>query len=238
MRQVYMYVPPMLVFPRKNMKSELLDGAPPGTIAKCHPSGWIQQDLFTAWFHHFIKHVKPCVDDQVVLILDGHYSHTRNIDIINIARENYIHIVCLPPHSTHKLQPLDVAFMSPFKTYYAQAIERWLKHNPGRLVTAYQIAELMGESYLRAASVEVAVNGFRKCGIFPVNRHVFRDDDFAIHAQRERTPPPSQEESDNENIAPNCPTPQTISTGTELFIHSYHKQRKTGFYCTNNRISI
>ena len=130
-----MYVPPMLVFPRKNMKPELLNGAPPGTIAKCHPSGWIQHDLFTAWLQHFIKHIKPSKDDPIVLILDGHYSHTRNIDLIDLARENYIHILCLPPHSTHKIQPLDVAFMSPFKTYYALEIESWLKNNPGRVVT-------------------------------------------------------------------------------------------------------
>ena len=29
------YVPTLLVFPRSNMKAELLDGAPPGSIAAC-----------------------------------------------------------------------------------------------------------------------------------------------------------------------------------------------------------
>jgi hypothetical protein len=42
-------VPPLLVFPRKNMKPELLDGVLPGTIAACHPSEWIQQEIFTMW---------------------------------------------------------------------------------------------------------------------------------------------------------------------------------------------
>ena len=36
------YVPPLIVFPRIRMKTELLHGTPPGTIAACHPSGWIQ----------------------------------------------------------------------------------------------------------------------------------------------------------------------------------------------------
>ncbi|KAJ8944073.1 hypothetical protein NQ318_005983 [Aromia moschata] len=36
------------------MKLELLDGAPPGTIAGS--SGWIQQHLFTQWLNHFVKH--------------------------------------------------------------------------------------------------------------------------------------------------------------------------------------
>nr|CAH7753508.1 unnamed protein product [Callosobruchus chinensis] len=185
MNAVGRFIPPMLIFPRKNMKPELLNGTPPGTVARCHPSGWIQQEIFTDWLRHFIEHVKPSESSQVVLILDGHYSHSRNIDVINIGRENFIHIVCLPPHSTHKLQPLDVAFMSPFKTYYAIEIETWLKGNPGMVVTAYQIGELMGKAYLRAASCEVAANGFRACGIFPFQPNIFRDDEFAIHSSTE-----------------------------------------------------
>lgn len=37
----------------------------------------------------------------------------------------------------------------------------------------------MGKAYLRAATVSVAVNGFRKTGISPFNRFVFNDVDFA-----------------------------------------------------------
>jgi hypothetical protein len=32
------FVPPMLIFSRKNMKPELMEGAPPGAILYCHPS--------------------------------------------------------------------------------------------------------------------------------------------------------------------------------------------------------
>jgi len=41
------FVPPMIIFPRKNLAQDLMDGAPPGSIAGCHPSGWIQSRLFT-----------------------------------------------------------------------------------------------------------------------------------------------------------------------------------------------
>ncbi|CAB3249222.1 unnamed protein product [Arctia plantaginis] len=54
------------------MKAELLDGAPPGTIAICHPSGWIQSDIFVHWLSHFIANVKPTKNDPVLLLLDGH----------------------------------------------------------------------------------------------------------------------------------------------------------------------
>jgi hypothetical protein len=68
------FLPPLLIFPRKNMKSELLDGEPPGTICICHTFGWIQTESFTQWFRHFNSVVKPTTDDPVVLVLDGHYS--------------------------------------------------------------------------------------------------------------------------------------------------------------------
>jgi hypothetical protein len=39
--------------PEKNMKEELMGGAPAGSIAACHPSIWIQTDVFPKWFQHF-----------------------------------------------------------------------------------------------------------------------------------------------------------------------------------------
>ncbi|XP_030746037.1 uncharacterized protein LOC115874879 [Sitophilus oryzae] len=162
------FVPPLFVFPRKNMKAELLDGAPPGSIAACHPSDWIQQHIFTQWLKHFIAHGKPTENDPVLLVLDGHYSHTRNLDVIEIARSNHLTIICIPPHTSHKLEPLDLSFMAPFKTYYSQSIQSWLKNNPDRNVTAFQICKLMSSAYLKDA---------------------FSDVDFVIERQRERTPP-------------------------------------------------
>ena len=40
-------IPPLLVFPRKIMKEELMNGTPPGSIHACHSSGWIQSEIFT-----------------------------------------------------------------------------------------------------------------------------------------------------------------------------------------------
>lgn len=177
-----LYIPPLIIFPRKNMKAELMNGMPPGSTYACHSSGWIQQEIFVQWITHFITNVKPTRDDPVILIVDGHYTHTRNLEVITVARENNVHIVCLPPHSTNKMQPLDVAFMSPFKTFYAQEITSWLKQNPGRVVTVYQIGELFGRAYMRAAVVETAVNGFRKTGLFPVNRNIFREEEFVAES--------------------------------------------------------
>ena len=50
-------------------------------------------------------------EDWRILILDGHYSHV--IEFMDYCETNQIALYCLPPHSTHILQPLDVGLFLP-----------------------------------------------------------------------------------------------------------------------------
>lgn len=113
-------IPPVFVFPRVNFKNHMLHGAPPGSLGTCHISGWSNSDVFLEFLNHFIKHVKPSKDDKVLLIMDNHESHI-SIDAIELARENGIIMLTIPPHTSHKLQPLDRGVFGPFKTYYNDA---------------------------------------------------------------------------------------------------------------------
>ncbi|GBP90905.1 hypothetical protein EVAR_95569_1 [Eumeta japonica] len=81
-------------------------------IGKVHPSGWNQLNLFTDWFNHFLDKTNPTAESPMLLIFDGHYSHTHNLEILEVARERHVVIVSLPPHTTHRLQPLDRTFMA------------------------------------------------------------------------------------------------------------------------------
>ncbi|CAH2003933.1 unnamed protein product [Acanthoscelides obtectus] len=195
------FIPPFIIFPRKRMKVELQDGAPPGTGFACHSSGWMP----SAWFKHFLKFAKPTEDDPALLILDGHNSHTKNLDLIDLARRNHTTVLCLPPHCSHRLQPLDVSFMGPLNKYYIRAVEKYLRNNPGRALTVFQFSKLFGEAYSEAAQQSIAINGFRKCGVEPMDRHVFKDYDFVpadttdnILLEQEL----QQNEANNENETP------------------------------------
>ena len=159
-----------------------MDGAPPGSIYACHQSGWIQTNIFCQWFDHITKFVKPTEAEPVILIIDGHHSHTRNIQVIEKCRSNHVAIICLPPHSTAKMQPLDVGFMKPMKTYYAQEISNWLRNCPGRVVTHYQVASLFGKAYQKATTLQISMSAFRRTGLVQCNRNIFSYIDFAIHA--------------------------------------------------------
>ena len=117
------YVTPLILFKRKRQCRELADGAPIGSLVTNNESSWIDKDMFLTWLRHFAIHVKPSHDRPVLLIMDGHSSHTRSLAAIYFARKNGIVMLSLPPHSTHKLQPLDVAFFKPLQSYYIQEKE-------------------------------------------------------------------------------------------------------------------
>ena len=54
----------------------------------------------------FLKFTVP--QRPVLLLIDGHKSHIT-LDVVYLCRDNDILLFCLTPHTTHALQPLDVA---------------------------------------------------------------------------------------------------------------------------------
>ncbi|KAJ0169726.1 hypothetical protein K1T71_014332 [Dendrolimus kikuchii] len=220
------YMPPMFIFPRKRMKPELLDGAPAGSWGECHESGWIQSHLFVLWLKRFIEWSQASKDEPVLLLLDGHATHVKTIEVIDIARENGVVLLCFPPHCTHRLQPLDVGFMKPLNTYYGNELKNWLRSHPGRVVSQYQTAGLFGKAFVAAATMTTAINSFRATGIWPVNKNIFTDADFAPAAT-----------TDNPNIsevAPHAPQILNIADAEHQLtgINVYEKQctaTSTGF---------
>ena len=66
-------------------------------------SGWMNGDIFTDWFqNHFLIHA-PAMR-PLLLLLDGHSSH-YNWNAIRCAAESQVIMFCLPPNTTHLLQP-------------------------------------------------------------------------------------------------------------------------------------
>lgn len=84
--------------------------------------------------------------------------------------------------------------MSPFKTFYAQEITTWLKQNPGRVITVYQIGELFGKGLYESCGFRDSSYGFRKTGFFPVNRNVFREEEFVAESLHQVFPLPDTDE--------------------------------------------
>jgi hypothetical protein len=74
------------------------------------------------WFRKFVAFSGALKESLMLLLLDGHASHTKGIDLIDLAREKGVVLLFYPPHCTHKLQPLDVDFMKPLSKYYEDEV--------------------------------------------------------------------------------------------------------------------
>ncbi|CAG4931283.1 unnamed protein product [Parnassius apollo] len=53
-----------------------------------------------------------------------------------------------------------------------------MRRNPAARITDYDIAALVDEAFSRAASLDIAQNGFKCTGIYPFNPEIFTDIDF------------------------------------------------------------
>jgi hypothetical protein len=135
----------------------------------------MQKQIFLSWFDEFIAFSNSSKEHPVLLLLDGHATHTKNLELIEKARNNGVVLLCFPPHTTHRLQPLDVSFMSPLSTYYSSEVQRWLQQHPGKPITISQIGKFFGNAFMKAASIQTAVNGFKKTAVHPINPEFFED---------------------------------------------------------------
>ena len=62
-------------------------------------------ELFDDWFkEHFLPH-SPAAR-PLLLIMDGHSTHYCP-RVVNKALESRVILLCLPPNTTHRTQPLD-----------------------------------------------------------------------------------------------------------------------------------
>ena len=95
-----------------------------------------------------------------------------------MAKSNGVTILTLPPHSSHKTQPLDVGVFKPFNYFYNATMDSWMMSHPGQPVTIYDVGAFIGEAYQKAMTPMTITNSFRKAGIFPFDRTVFTEIDF------------------------------------------------------------
>ena len=181
-------LPPVFVFPRKNLKDHMLNGAPEGSLGLAHPSGWMTGDNFIKVIEHIITNVRPSKDFQIIVTLDNHESHL-SYNALELAKKNSIYIITLPPHRSNKTQPLDRCVFGPMKASYSRLSDSWMLQNPGRTLTIYQLAQLGGSAFIKAATPENICSGFRVSGIWPLNPDVFDNDEYLPSNTSDRPAP-------------------------------------------------
>ncbi|KAI1005644.1 hypothetical protein K3495_g2574 [Podosphaera aphanis] len=104
-------IDPMIIFQaarylEKQLDNDLNDDA----LFAQSESGYTNDYLSYRWLMHWERFTRPQnPEENRLLIMDGHGSHLT-FEFINYCDAHKVFPFLLPPHSTHLLQPLDIAF--------------------------------------------------------------------------------------------------------------------------------
>jgi hypothetical protein len=118
-------IPPFIIFQGKNHLSAWYkeDNLPHNWVIAVSENGWTTNALGLEWLKHFDAHTKRrTVGSYRLLVIDGHKSHNL-LEFQQYCKENKIITLCMPPHLSHLLQPLDVGCFLPLKKAYGRQAE-------------------------------------------------------------------------------------------------------------------
>ncbi|KAK9679602.1 DDE superfamily endonuclease [Popillia japonica] len=98
------FLPPVIIMKGVNKKSEFSDGLPNGSdVYMNKKSSYINSELFLRWFkEHFLPKIPQT--GKIILILDGHTSHSNSIELLDLANENDVIIMYHPKLSYEEEQ--------------------------------------------------------------------------------------------------------------------------------------
>ena len=180
------YVLAMILFKRKNMNHRLTKGAPPGFLGTPSDTRWMDAKLFVKYMTYFIAHTMPSENHQLLVVFDGHRSHT-SLEVVELAKQHHITLLTLPRHTIHRLQPLDVSFFWPLQNVFNKDMVKWMTNHPGKRVIDYDFYYIFSLPYLRVVIAEKAIKGFACTEIYQFNTDIFNPDDFAPSSIYDRT---------------------------------------------------
>ena len=109
-------------------------------------NGWINTELFGGCIAN--RFVKKVLDRSVILLIHEHFSSHIDLHVSKFCRDNDIYLYCLPPHSSHALQPLDVSSFKPLNLGWSKQCNKYRSSNPGKVVTKYVFAEVFREAWI------------------------------------------------------------------------------------------
>ncbi len=136
------FLAPVVVYKVKNMyECETRDG-PENFLFACTESGWMSDTVFENRFCAYFVSAVSSKTKPVFLFFDSRGSHLT-YNTVKKAREEQIEIICLPPHTSHALQPLDVAVFGPLKAHWWQILLRFYRETYMAIVSKHVFPSLL-----------------------------------------------------------------------------------------------
>jgi hypothetical protein len=174
---------------------------PPDWSITESPNGWTSDELGIEWLQKiFDPCTRPITTGRYrMLILDGHSSHLTPL-FDQYCTQNDIIPVCMPPHSSHLLQPLDVGVFAVLKRLYGRAVKNQMRCGVNH-IDKDDFLTMYSEIRNKAYSIQNIKSGFIGTGISPFNpEHMLSKLNVQL-----RTPTPPSTAHSSANWSPKTP---------------------------------
>jgi predicted HTH domain antitoxin len=186
-------LPPYVILKGQNLLEGWFDGLPNDWRLDVSSNGWTTDEIGIKWLTRLFVPAANSrrVGNYILLILDGHGSHlTPEFD--HICKENKIIPLCMPAHSSHLLQPLDVTVFAVLKRVYGGLVEQRMRLGFNTIQKA-DFLDAYPAARMEAFKAQNIQSGFRATGIAPFEPdRVIQQLDIQL-----RTPTPPASRSSN-----------------------------------------
>jgi hypothetical protein len=160
---------PMIIWPASTHRDNWTKFDTPGWVYAFSESGYNDSYISLQWMKQvFDPQTKPRANGKPrILIYDGFGTH-ETLEILEFCFENNIVLCRLPSHTSHKLQPCDVAVFGPLKTAYREQVEQ-LYHSGVTTINKEHFTSLYSPARTKALTKKNILAGWAKAGLFPYN---------------------------------------------------------------------
>ena len=160
-------IPPFVIFAGQYHLSAWYSEEIPGDwVLSVSENGWTTNELGFEWLQHFEKHTKPrTTGGWRLLIIDGHESHD-SLQFQDFCKEKNIITACMPSHSSHLLQPLDVGCFAPLKRAYGKQVEDFIRNGINH-ITKLEFLPAFKAAFEASFTQSNIKGGFRGAGLVP-----------------------------------------------------------------------
>ena len=135
--------------------------------------GWTNNDLGEQWarkFDAFSASTNSTKKQEPRLFIFNGYESHISAQFLECLLTYSIELLCMPPHSTHLLQPLDVGIFGPLQQRYAtnaakilHSIDYQLQLSKAQFYTAFM------EAHRDTFTISNIVSAWKKSGYIPYN---------------------------------------------------------------------
>jgi DDE superfamily endonuclease/Tc5 transposase DNA-binding domain/helix-turn-helix, Psq domain len=182
------------------LQSSWFPEQPPDLHYTVSPNAWTSNELALRWLRLVFLPETITTGNYRMLLMDGHGSHAT-VDFLYECKQNNVIVVFLPAHTSHILQPLDLACFSPVKRLYKDLLRQAAYIDESIPIKRRKFIVLYAQARQERLTERTIRSGWKAAGLIPFDTSKGLHNRFVIQPPQtprqpsQTTPPDASNQS-------------------------------------------